>query len=693
MQFRGLASLNLIDLNPCLNPMTIAIARINELSDFQDELNLLIEGIFSDHNNEIELIKFIAVAPPLIPEEPFDINVARNKGYYNFPPTGPMYLCASIDSLQLPNVECEVVDLNNYLLKLSNTSESFCYHEWQKAFDSIPSNDNKRLYVFMVSYMFGTTKECYINTTRFIRSTYPNALILTGGVQATFDKSEILSSNYADIVCANEGDMQVQYIASELYKKYLKNTKNDLNDTCVKFKYCDVQGGINLLTNKGNIINSGDVVQPSDFNWDLSKYYDSIDIKSYHLHGGLGAFSKFVESLLGNPIPYSAVLTKRGCRAHCSFCTVRSFNGKGLRLRSIEAVVDEIRFLYNTGIRHIDWLDDDLLFDEEYNIQLFTLIKDEFPDLIWTASNGLIGVAITPDLMKLMSESGLVAFKIGVESGNSQVIKEIRKPTTLWRLLEKSKLIRSYPQIFFSANFIIGFPGESFMQMMDSFIYAKKLMCDWSSFYVCQPLKGTDLYSSFQHLMDPRAKDETYTKTINPGRSAARGEFAYSESEEALQTINAGWHIFDLPDLSTFDAKIHNEIWFTFNLVANFLDNPCYRHKSFTVKLIHWLRSIHSGYPFDASMTAALSHAYYLIGDYNLANQYSDTTQTLIINSNYWQQRVIAFPQLLTLCRLDSSSEVCEFLNIEPPKKLIPDAYRIKFDQLTSKREKNGWRD
>ena len=92
-------------------------------------------------------------------------------------------------------------------------------------------------------------------------------------------------------------------------------------------------------------------------------------------------------------------------------------------------------------------------------------------------------------------------------------------------------------------------------------------------------------------------------------------------------------------------------------------------------------------------MTAALSHAYYLIGDYNLANQYSDTTQTLIINSNYWQQRVIAFPQLLTLCRLDSSSEVCEFLNIEPPKKLIPDAYRIKFDQLTSKRENNGWRD
>ena len=56
--------------------------------------------------------------------------------------------------------------------------------------------------------------------------------------------------------------------------------------------------------------------------------------------------------------------------------------------------------------------------------------------------------------MKAMSDSGLAAFKIGVESGSSEVIRDIRKPTTLWKLLEKAKLIRNYPHIFFSANFI-----------------------------------------------------------------------------------------------------------------------------------------------------------------------------------------------------------------------------------------------
>ena len=47
-----------------------------------------------------------------------------------------------------------------------------------------------------------------------------------------------------------------------------------------------------------------------------------------------------------------------------------------------------------------------------------------------------------------MAESGLVAFKIGVESSNSEVIKNIRKPTTLWRLPDKT--VCDAIQIYFS---------------------------------------------------------------------------------------------------------------------------------------------------------------------------------------------------------------------------------------------------
>ena len=87
-----------------------------------------------------ENLEFIAISPPLVPQKPFDVEVAKKSGYYNFPPTGAMYLCASIDSLNLPNINSQVIDLNNTILKFANEKENFEYSMWQ-----IPLNDlNKK---------------------------------------------------------------------------------------------------------------------------------------------------------------------------------------------------------------------------------------------------------------------------------------------------------------------------------------------------------------------------------------------------------------------------------------------------------------------------------------------------------------------------------------------------------------------
>ena len=371
---------------------------------------------------------------------------------------------------------------------------------------------------------------------------------------------------------------------------------------------------------------------------------------------------------------------------------MRTFNGKGLRLRDLSSVLNEIRFLYNEGIRHIEWLDDDLLWNPEYNRNLFSAIRDEFPELIHTASNGLIGVAITPELMKLMSDSGLIAFKIGVESGSSQVIKDIRKPTTLWRLLDKARLIAQYPHIFFSANFIIGFPGETFSQMMDTFTFARKLSSDWSSIYVCQPLKGTDMYSSFQHLMDPRTLDESYNKLLFPSKTSADGEFTSSQKASS-SLVKAGWDVFCLDQSLTFDNRSHNEIWFTFNLVTNYLCNPCYSSVEKTRKLLHWLYAIHCGSSSDVTITAALSHAHSIVGNVDDHIYYKEKTEQLIRDSEYWRMRVESFPELLTLAGFSSSDDLPLDLGIDPPSALIPDSVMNIIEPIMERRDLNDWKD
>lgn len=205
--------------------------------------------------------------------------------------------------------------------------------------------------------------------------------------------------------------------------------------------------------------------------------------------------------------------------------------------------------------------------------------------------------------------------------------------------------------MFVSTNFIIGFPDETFGQMMDSYELAVELASDWASFYICQPLKGTEMFSAFQSLGDARTKEERYDKTINPGRSAERGEFGYRFAPDRV--LRTGWEVFEIDRDSVPDLEQQKEIWFSFNLVANFLDNPNFRPSGNAAKLARWIEAIHDGYPYDASMAAALAHAYHLLGNANRHAHHRTDFLRLTATSAYWQNRVAQFPELLVLAHLE----------------------------------------
>ena len=147
-------------------------------------------------------------------------------------------------------------------------------------------------------------------------------------------------------------------------------------------------------------------------------------------------------------------------------------------------------------------------------------------------------------------------------------------------------------------------------------------------------------------------------------------------------------------DLSrTFNANEHNEIWFTFNLVANFFDNPCYSSETKTRKLIHWLLAIHSGYPFDASMTSALANAYSIVGDTDKAKKYKKKSEEIIRSSKYWQMRITSFPQILRLAGFNNQDDLVKYLGLKIPSKLVPDKYQNIFDKINARRESKLWKD
>jgi radical SAM superfamily enzyme YgiQ (UPF0313 family) len=573
--------------------------------------------------------QLILINPQVVPEQFFDLHTARNRAYFGYPPVGLLYIAAVAKEIN-PDIDVRVLDLNYELLRRSQ-SDDFDYNVWKEILsETISACDAPHI---GVTYMFGTTKENYVDVSRFIRENFPGLPLLTGGVQATYDYKEILERDLCDIVFRNEGELQ--------FKSFL--------ESCIAGKPVDAPWGC-AFKQDGVIHELGESQKDVPMDWDIRPFYDQLDISNYHQVSALG-FSRFN----GAEKSFATVITNRGCRARCTFCTVRDFNGFGIRLRSVNNVVDEVKFLLREkGVQQIDFLDDDMLWNPKRAVELLQRLAAEVPELVWTSSNGLIAAPITEELMHWMAESGLTAFKIGIESGNDQMLHLIKKPTTKPKLREKRELFRKYPDVFVVANFIIGFPNETFSQMMDSFNFAAELKWDWCTWNICQPLKGTEVWSAFRELGDDRCDEDAYTNTLNPGRSTPKAEVGYV-FEGNRADLRTGMDIFNLPYDEVPSSDQLREIWFTFNLVTNFLSNTNFESGGNPAKLLKWLEAIHSGYPYDASMCAALVKGYQLLDEEEKATFYQEKFKTLLAESGYWKKRIEDFPELLTLADVASS--------------------------------------
>jgi radical SAM superfamily enzyme YgiQ (UPF0313 family) len=71
----------------------------------------------------------------------------------------------------------------------------------------------------------------------------------------------------------------------------------------------------------------------------------------------------------------------------------------------------------------------------------------------------------------------------------------MKKPLTLKILEEKAKLLDKCTSIYYRANFITGYPGETREQLRRTFDVADKYPWDWSLFSICKPLPQTDLWN------------------------------------------------------------------------------------------------------------------------------------------------------------------------------------------------------
>ena len=414
-------------------------------------------------------MKILFISPPDIHAAAFDVATAKRHRYLNYPPYGLGLLAAIAER---DGHECKIVNLQTAVLRAAQKGGVDYDGAWQIEIGCYALN-NSHPDLICLTCMFSQTHKSLMAVSDFLHFVYPNVRQIAGGVHITNSlmQEETRDKFLADLPHIDEFMM---YECDAAFRERLKGN----------YYQCA------LRMADGSIVWNREKLEPDTLNappaWHL------MPPKVSSATGKVGAFY----FLRGDPVT-ATVLSNRGCRAHCTFCSVRNFNGDGVRRRSISSVIDELLLLQNEyGVEHIMWLDDDFLFDRRETVALFNEMVKKGVRLTWDCSNGVIAKSCTEEILSAAVESGCIGLILGMESGNAQILKEIKKPGTVRVFLEAARVMRKFEQIHTRVFLMIGFPGETLRQIKDTLDVALEMDLDWYNIAPLQALPNTPIYKA-----------------------------------------------------------------------------------------------------------------------------------------------------------------------------------------------------
>lgn len=562
----------------------------------------------------INVRRILLVNPPTVSEDVFDMSLALRKRYSAFPPYGLLIIA---EHLRKNGFDVEVLDLQYQILSWVH---SFSPNEVSQYTQTWKLFLKEKIEAFSpdlvgVTCMFTMTHHSFkdvISVTRELR----NIPIVLGGVHVTNDTNNILRDiGVADIACTHEAEITFPQLISALNGEGMWDTLSNVS-MIVNGIYHEVSGAKGVSKAEVNVIPA----------------FDLVDINNYSQVGSVGSFL----SLLPDETRAGTVLANRGCRGKCTFCSVRSFNGVGVRSRSVDSTADEISILYNEyGISHIMWLDDDLFVNGKTTVALFNEIVRRGLKITWDASNGVIAAALTPEIMQASAESGCIGLNFGFESGNPFMLRKMRKPGTVEDYLMAAELCKKYPQVSTRGFLMMGFPDETFGMMTETLELAVKMQMDWYNITILQPLPSTELGQGLPE--DGITEEVKYN--IGPFGKQNESEKRQDGLVESFAEKFSHLHPNVVP---TKDQLSH--IWLYMNYVTNFarikdVHNPI-KQKMLHKHVKNIADRITEKHGFAHYFTGILEEK---LGNLEEARRRAELTCISLENSAYWRDKFSAF--------------------------------------------------
>jgi len=237
--------------------------------------------------------------------------------------------------------------------------------------------------------------------------------------------------------------------------------------------------GVSFRKN-GHVVNNPEAPVIEDLDalpWVTKTYKRDLDITRYN-----------VPFLLN---PFVSLYTSRGCPALCTFCLwPQTHSGHRWRLRSTDDVANEVRYALEQfpQMKELFFDDDTFNYRKERTIELCKKLQPL--KATWSCTSR---VTTDYDTLKAMKDAGCRLLIVGYESGDPQILKNIKKGATV-EMAQRFTANCKKLGLVVHGDFIIGLPGETRESIRKTIDFAKKLDTETIQVSIAHPYPGTEFY-------------------------------------------------------------------------------------------------------------------------------------------------------------------------------------------------------
>jgi len=326
-------------------------------------------------------------------------------------------------------------------------------------FDDIAPEIRKRELVVM--HTSTPSFKSDVQTAEMIKAINPHALIgFIGAKVAVEPEKSLIAGRCVDFVARNEFDFTIKEVAEG----------RPLGD--IK--------GLSYRKPDGTIVHNEDRIVLHDMDllpWVTPVYKRDLVIENY-----FGGYLKH---------PYISFYTGRGCKSRCTFCLwPQTVGGHKYRVRSVENVVAEVKWAQQAFPQVKEFFfDDDTLTDNGPRVEELARGLGRL-GVTWSCN---AKANVPRRTLEVMKDNGLRLLLVGYETGNQQILFNIKKGMRVEFARRFTKDCHELG-IVIHGTFILGLPGETRQTIQETLDFAKEINPHTIQVSLAAPYPGTFLY-------------------------------------------------------------------------------------------------------------------------------------------------------------------------------------------------------